>query len=123
VRFDKAVGCTPFLAPSLDDPVVSVPSQALNELLAAQKDLSAYCTNLLTVGVPRLQLDQALLTATPSPAPDVANNFFTFECQRFNFRTARRSAAPSIERTDDGWPLRANRGSRAAAYDQNGVTP
>jgi hypothetical protein len=130
IRYQKAIGCTPFEAPTLDDAPATAPSQALDELFAAanqqapiatvpmldpmvlvggqpnfdkqnayrigvdqapfdslgdaQAAQTDYCTQLLAVGAPRLQLDQTQLTNTASPFPNIANNFFTFLCQRWN---------------------------------------
>jgi hypothetical protein len=47
-----------------------------------QADTARYCRNMLRIAPSRLLLDQAALTAWPSPVPS-ASNLFTFLTQRF----------------------------------------
>jgi hypothetical protein len=49
-----------------------------------QADTTAYCTNLLRTGLPRIALDRPLTEAAASPSPTVASNLFTFLAQRFH---------------------------------------
>lgn len=49
-----------------------------------QISTKAYCQNLLSVGVPRLKLDEPLTIQQGSPSAAMANNLFTFLAQRFN---------------------------------------
>jgi hypothetical protein len=48
----------------------------------AKANAQAYCTNLLNIQTPRLELDKALTTAAPSPAAVLGNNLFTFLAAR-----------------------------------------
>ncbi len=49
-----------------------------------QTSTKTYCQNLLTVGVPRLKLDEPFTIQQATPDPAAANNLFTFLAQRFN---------------------------------------
>lgn len=46
-------------------------------------DNQTYCTNLLAVAAPRIAMNQAALTAAPSPFPNMANSLYTFLAMRF----------------------------------------
>jgi hypothetical protein len=48
-----------------------------------QADTARYCRNMLRIGPARLLLDQAALTAGPSPVPTAGDSLFTFLAQRF----------------------------------------
>jgi len=45
-------------------------------------DTAAYCTNLINVGMPRLQANMQAFQNQPSPDPGAANNLFTFLASR-----------------------------------------
>ena len=83
----------------LGDPFTTNPPQSMNGNLAnvnlyragvdqppapnnAAASTAPYCTYLTTLGVQRLQLDQAIFTAAASPVPSVANSLFTFLASR-----------------------------------------
>jgi hypothetical protein len=82
----------------LTDPMVLVnnnPSLAKTNLYragvdqpnaASNQDASGttYCSNFMSVGLPRLSLDEPMTVQAPSPLPAVANSLFTFLAQRFN---------------------------------------
>jgi len=50
----------------------------------AQADTTAYCQNLLQVGLPRILADRPLTQVAPSPMAATANNLFTFIANRFH---------------------------------------
>jgi hypothetical protein len=47
-----------------------------------EADTATYCTNLLNVGMPRLQANMQAFQNQPSPDPGAANNLFTFLASR-----------------------------------------
>jgi len=49
-----------------------------------QASTKTYCQNLLSVGAPRLKLDEPFTIQQGSPDPAAANSLFTFLAQRFN---------------------------------------
>jgi hypothetical protein len=51
---------------------------------SSQASTKTYCQNLLSVGVPRLKLDEPLTIPQGTPDPAMANNLFTFLAQRFS---------------------------------------
>lgn len=51
----------------------------------ARADLKTYCQNLYDIAPKRMQQNETLTSAQPSPAPAVATNLFTFLAQRFVF--------------------------------------
>ncbi|HLX58392.1 MAG TPA: hypothetical protein VKR83_15345, partial [Ktedonobacteraceae bacterium] len=62
--------------------VDQLPVQAGTQNSANTRD---YCSNLLAIAPPRLQLDASFTSAGSSPVPAAANNLFTFLAQRFVF--------------------------------------
>ncbi len=44
---------------------------------------TTYCQHLVQTGIPRLELDEPLITPAPTPDAGAANNLFTFLAQRF----------------------------------------
>jgi hypothetical protein len=48
-----------------------------------QASTTAYCRNLLRVGLPRIVADRPFTQAAPSPFPQMANSLYTFMAQRF----------------------------------------
>jgi hypothetical protein len=51
----------------------------------ARADLKTYCQNLYDIAPKRMQQNETLTSAQPSPTPAVATNLFTFLAQRFVF--------------------------------------
>lgn len=62
----------------VDQSPVASPTQA-------SADLKTYCQNLYQIAPKRMQQDETLFTARPSPSSAVATNLFTFLAQRFVF--------------------------------------
>jgi hypothetical protein len=63
---------------------VGVDQAPYTSLSDAQSDEATYCKNLLAVYPPRAQLNMTVLSARPSPFPDMANSLYNFLGMRFH---------------------------------------
>jgi hypothetical protein len=94
-----------------------------------QASTKTYCQNLLSVGVPRLKLDEPFTISQGSPDPAAANNLFTFLAQRFNATWGTDGLncqgllgkkSPIKVKTDDGVAVSASFGDDNNNQDNNG---
>ncbi|KAF8863919.1 hypothetical protein BDZ45DRAFT_669872 [Acephala macrosclerotiorum] len=102
---DPIIGCTPYTAPSLDNPGTNVPALALSELQASARQaapiglvplndpdclltstpgtLVPYCQDMVSVAPAFLKGFQTAFTNTASPDTCVGSNLFTFLANRY----------------------------------------